>query len=312
VLIAPTAKADAKSKEQKEQSDHGYRTGDRRHPHGNALPLHSITGLLGIVNEKILWATHLSYMNDGAELRYAVGLLRTRVLQLTDDAEGDRLRCLTQLAEWLQHGFIYNHLLFACSFMPNGNLLGQWRAYCPAGKGVSLGFDPNSLMESADDQRFQLVRCVYDIDAHWNLVDDILRVLVATADDLGEAPARERHPTQSYYSAFERHEDRLLSAFARIKHPSFTEEMEWRAVSRVSRELKDPSLRFREGPARLVPYWDFHLKANASGALDLDHVYVGPASEANLSFSAVAALLTNKGANPIHGLSASGAPWRSW
>ena len=272
----------------------------------------SVGGLVGIVETKVLWATHVSFLNDTVEIRHAVSLLQSRIRELASGSTGPRMKLFTQLREWLQHGFIYNHLLFVCSFTTNGNLLSQWRGYCPPGKGVSVGFNADALINAADAQGFYVTRCVYETSAQFSLMDEVLDTILATADDLGEAPPNELHPTQSYYNAFERHEDLLLQTAARIKHQAFAEEEEWRAISKVSRELNDPALRFREGPSRLVPYVEFALPKKSDRALFLEQVYVGPSAEPRLAFSSVDWLLTKNGASPSNGLHASGLPWRTW
>jgi hypothetical protein len=268
--------------------------------------------LVGIVDSKVLWATHVSFLNDAVEIRHAIELLRSRISDLMSEATGTREKCLTQLREWLHHGFIYNHLLFICSFTTDGNLLSQWRGYCPPGKGVSVGFNPDALVAAADAQGFYVTRCVYERQNQVPLMDEILDAIVATADDLGEAPPSKQHPTQSYYGAFERHEDLLLKTAARIKHPAFAEEGEWRAISKVGRKLNDPALRFREGASRLIPYIEFALPCKDKNALSLEHVYVGPSTEPQLAFSSVDWFLTKHGAGPKKGICASRLPLRTW
>jgi hypothetical protein len=272
----------------------------------------SVGGLVHIVESKLLWATHVSFLNDAVEIRYAIRLLESRISDLLARATGSRKTCLSQLKGWLHHGFIYNHLLFVCSFTSDGNLLSQWRGYSPPGKGVSIGFNADAIVDAADMQQFYVTRCVYEPAAQVQLMDDMLNAIVATADDLGEASINEKHPTQSYYGAFERHEDLLLQTAARIKHPAFAEESEWRAISKVSRQLADPALRFREGALRLIPFVEFALPRKDNRMLALEHVYVGPSAEPQLAFSSVDWLLTKNGAGPSKGISASGLPWRTW
>ena len=272
----------------------------------------SVGGLVGIVEKKVLWATHISFLNDTVEIRHAITLLQSRIAELASGLTDARAKPFVQLREWLQHGFIYNHLLFVCSFTSNGNLLSQWRGYCPPGKGVSVGINPDALMHAADAQGFYVTRCVYEPADQCTLMDEVLDKILATADDLGEAPPSERHPTQSYYNAFDRHEDLLLQTAARIKHHAFSEEEEWRAISRVSRKLNDPALRFREGATRLIPYVEFSLPRKCDDSLHFEQVYVGPSAEPRLAFSSVDWLLTKHGAVPSKGLHASGLPWRTW
>jgi hypothetical protein len=156
-------------------------------------------------------------------------------------------------------------------------------------------------MEAADAQRFQLVRCIYQRNKQLDLSDEILDTMLATADDLGEEPPHKRHPSQSYYGAFERHENRLINVAALIKHPAFAEEEEWRALSQVTRDHRDGMLRFRESTARLIPYVEFYLPKKASGAVLFDEVMVGPAPEPALAFTAIDIFLANKSASPTNG-----------
>lgn len=272
----------------------------------------SLSGLCGIVESGVLWATNVHYLNDSAEIRYATGLLRQRARERSADAEGSDLKCLTQLTEWIDHGFVLNHMLFVCSLTPNGNLLSQWRAYAPAGRGVSIGFNPEQLIDAADAQGFFFVQCVYDPNTHKALVDELLNDILRTASDMGEADRMSRHPSQSYYDCFEEYEDYLLTLAAQLKHPAFSEEEEWRAVGQVVRDLRHPSIKFREGRSRLIPYWDFELPRNAAGAISIDHVYMGPCPEPNLSFSSLTAFLMNKAVGPSQGTSNSSIPWRTW
>ena len=47
-------------------------------------------------------------------------------------------------------------LLVAC-FTTEGNLLSQWRSYCPTGRGCSLGFSAEAVLKAANDTAFRLV-----------------------------------------------------------------------------------------------------------------------------------------------------------
>jgi hypothetical protein len=272
----------------------------------------SLSGLRGMVEDGALWATNVHYLNDATEVRYAAGLLKTHAQQRIAEVQGNQLKCLTQLIEWIDHGFLLNHMLFVCSLTPNGNLLSQWRAYCPPGQGVSVGFEPMELIDCAETQGFIFIQCTYDLPTQSELIEDLLRGILETAEDMGESSAAARHPTQSYYDAFEAHEDYLLTLAAQMKHPAFSEEAEWRAISGITRNLKDPSIKFRAGTSRLVPYREFKLPKRASGAINIDHVYVGPCPESNLAMNSLTAYLTNRDANPKQGTTYSQIPWRMW
>jgi hypothetical protein len=245
----------------------------------------------------------------------------TLAIELLEDAIKERLRspdlsskdrkCLGQLSEWLGHGFLSNHLLFTCSFTEAGNLLSQWRAYCPPSAGVSLGFDAQELLNAADAQAFQLVKCIYEQELQVALVNDWIDAVLVTKDDKEEGAPRS-HPSQSYHSHFRANEEAFLKVAARMKHPGFSEEREWRLVSRVGRDLKDSKLKFRAGKTRLIPFIDFEPPLTQSGTLSLYEVYIGPAQDHNISFSSIAWFLTNSGANVSYGVRACGIPLRNW
>jgi Protein of unknown function (DUF2971) len=273
----------------------------------------SLDGLLGISATRSLRATHIAHLNDSNELTLAVELLEGAVAQrlLQGELDPDAHKCLAQLAEWLNHRFLLNHLLFTCSFTEAGNLLSQWRAYCPPSAGVSLGFHADELLEAADAQGFQLVRCIYDREAQTLLLNEWLDLVLATKNDKEDSPSKS-HPSQSYHSHFRAHEEALLQVAARMKHPGFSEEVEWRLVSKIGRDLRDPKLKFRAGKTRLIPFIEFQPPLTPERTLSLCHVYIGPAQDHNISFNAIATFLTNSGAKVSHGIQACGIPLRNW
>ena len=280
-------------------------------PTGTLYHYTSLEGLLGIVGSRTIRATHIAHLNDSAELNHAIELLGHAVANNLSTADADERKCLEQLDEWLCHKFLLEHLLFTCSFTEVGNLLSQWRAYSPPSGGVSLGFNAEELLAAAGCQEFQLTQCIYQRSQQEALVNDWLNAVMATRHDQ-EAPPSKRHPTQSYHGHFESHEQRFLNVAARLKHPTFAEEREWRLISKVGRDLRDPKLRFRAGKTRLIPYVEFMLPVRESNSMSLDQVYIGPAQDHNLSFSAITAFLTNASVRIARGTHASGIPLRNW
>src|SRR3954467_7124540 len=106
----------------------------------------SLKALMAIVSSRSLLATDIRYFNDAAELRHPGNLLRTSIAQRLE-AGTPHARVLTQFNEWTRERLANGHMLFVVSFTANGNLLSQWRGYCAAGKGVSLGFAADKLLE---------------------------------------------------------------------------------------------------------------------------------------------------------------------
>ncbi|ACD89738.1 conserved hypothetical protein [Chlorobium limicola DSM 245] len=273
----------------------------------------SLECLLGIACSKTLRATHIAHLNDSKELMLAIEHLEREVKKRLQNEQlnSEDRKCLVQLSEWLNHRFLLEHLLFTCSFTKAGNLLSQWRAYCPPSAGVSLGFNPQELLVAAEAQEFQLVECVYNQAMQCNLVNAWLDLVLTTKNEK-EEPASKSHPSQSYYSHFRANEEAFLQVAARMKHHAFSEEKEWRLISKVSKSLRDPKLKFRAGKTRLIPYIEFELPLTEAQTLSLGHVYIGPAQDHNISFSAIATFLSNSGARISSGISACGIPLRNW
>jgi hypothetical protein len=199
----------------------------------------SLKGTIGIIESRSLWATDIRFFNDAAELKYTADRLQTTIAQRLEDGDSNA-RLLTQFQGWLSRRITDGHMLYVACFTANGNLLSQWRGYCPIGKGVSLGFHPEKIRSCAAEQYFLIGKCVYDVKTQHRLVASIIDTIERVAEEKGEnADPSKRHPSQSFYDVFEEVEADLLRVAALLKHPSFHEEQEWRTVSPVTTNYVD-------------------------------------------------------------------------
>jgi hypothetical protein len=270
----------------------------------------SFGGMTGIVGSGELRASDIRYMNDSAELRHTLDLLNTHVTQRIIDGT-DRPRLLNQLQEWLSHRVVSGPMLFGASFRANGNLLSQWRGYSVHGKGVSLGFAPEHIQYCANAQNFEVAKCLYEPDKQRKLIAEVVDAIEATADQRGEnLDPTARHPTQSYYDVFEHIEGDLLRIAAILKHPSFEEEQEWRIVSPVITDCHDPSVDFREGWAMMIPFYRFRLQDAQGQHMQLDHVFLGPTNNVELSMNSLELYLERMQTRPRRGVSYCQIPFR--
>jgi hypothetical protein len=96
----------------------------------------SIGVLQPILRDRSLWATDIRFFSDAAELKHLMHGLHAAIRTRTPDER------LTQFSNWLADRLPHGNMIFAVSFSTQGDLLSQWRAYSPAAKGISLGFDP--------------------------------------------------------------------------------------------------------------------------------------------------------------------------
>jgi hypothetical protein len=260
----------------------------------------SLSGLQGIIDSGILRASDIRYMNDSTELRHTLELLRNHITDRISSGT-DRPGLLNKLQDWLSHRVVSGPMLFGASFRANGNLLSQWRGYSVHGKGASLGFSPSHIAHCAHDQGFRVGRCVYDPDRQQSLIEQIV-------DAVENMAANEPSDFESWQGIFESIEERLLCIAAILKHPAFEEEQEWRIVSPAISNCGEAPIYFREGSSMLVPYYAFNL--HDGPRLRLDHVYLGPTNNIDLSMNSLRLYLDKKGVSPTRGISYCQIPYR--
>jgi len=277
-------------------------------PQGVLYHYTTFTGLLGIVQGRVLWASDIRYMNDSAELRHTADLIQTEVRERIDGGHPNP-HLLTQFVDWVSHRITNGHLLFGASFRSQGNLLSQWRGYSVPGKGVSLGFSPDAILRCAEKQQFRVGRCIYEPARQRLLIRQVVDAVETLAGRLamGETTAGER--SGRYRLAFAEIETDLLRIAAILKHPSFREEKEWRIVSPVIANDAEAPILFREGHAMLVPYIEFDLSQGGQ-PLALDHLYLGPTANINISMNSLKMFLEQNGICPKRGIDYCQIPFR--
>lgn len=248
----------------------------------------SLEGLLGIVESCSLRAGDLRYMNDAQELTYFTDLLATAAALITEPAAD--IEILRQLIGWLtsrRHG---SRIVCAASMTEQGNLLSQWRGYCPHGRGVSIGFQAGDLSKTAEAGGFSVGRCIYDPQNQQRIADAVVNAVIAECKARGPASDRDWHPSQSFWGVFGEIEAWIFLVAALIKHPSFQEEVEWRFVSQPISNYGETPFQFRAGSSFLIPFLPMPLPA-IEGRIALDQVIIGPTAEPNLSLQSVSYFL---------------------
>ncbi|MGB4948672.1 MAG: DUF2971 domain-containing protein [Candidatus Competibacter denitrificans] len=272
----------------------------------------SFKGLLGIVDSGVLWASDVRYMNDSAEMKHSADLIREDVTRRM--AEGHHNpKLLNEFLEWISYRITNGHMLFGASFRSNGNLLSQWRSYSALGKGVSLGFSPDHILQCAQKQSFQVGKCIYDPAEQRHLIQQIVDAVeaMAAAHDAANDQAQ-RLATHAYQRIFQKIESDLLRIAALLKHPSFQEEEEWRIVSPVITDYVASPVLFREGASMLVPYFEFKLALTPDQPICLEHIFLGPTPNINLSMNSLTLYLAKKGIRPREGIRYCQIPYRQW
>ena len=171
--------------------------------------------------------------------------------------------------------------LFVACFSEKPDLLSQWRAYCPNGNGYSIGFGYDQLTDQMNVQQFFLAPCIYDVIEQEKLIREL--VDEAFKEALQGAKPNIDTITDECIKKF-------LVVGPVLKHPTFSEEAEWRLVSKWPKYISDPQIKIRDGKSMLLPYFQFKL-AEETGTLPTPSIVVGPNPHMELAILSVKFLL---------------------
>ncbi len=237
-------------------------------------------GLLGILQEKALWATKIQYLNDASEftepIQVAENLLRRLARQSEEPgvryAEAKRevyRRIREDLREWSSVN------ICVASFCAKGDLLSQWRGYGLPGAAYSIGFDAAKLAQTTVGNRFRLQHCTYfEPDDYRSEVQTFIQQVI---EEFGQDSPK---PVQFI--------DRFMTMAAKLKLKCFAEEDEWRIVSDQPLRFDDSRFGFRTGNSMVIPYYAVPLDLSS-----VVEIVVGPCAHQDLAVGAVHGL-TNK------------------
>jgi hypothetical protein len=234
-----------------------------------------------------LMATSVYHLSDTSEVEVAADVL-VRVL----DAEASREGVSIEQAEQLEGvkravrrsrteevGDIdYDGIAGVFCLSEDGDLLSQWRSYCPADGGVAIGFvSENLVSRQKGAQKAELVRCAYRQDDAEGVLRNDRSVYNRT---LVEAVWREITDGGPFMAGLLGHFYRIAT---RIKDGAFAEEKEWRLVTPVVFP-GDMEVRFHRG--RAVPYYPISFDCDWGPDL-VRRVVVGPGRLSDLTFRAL-------------------------
>lgn len=265
----------------------------------------SQAGLLGIVKSKCMWATNVHYQNDAKEFQHALEVSKGVIENLRNgDPPAEEERLLRAMKQTLNSISSIN--IFVCSFSEHKDMLSQWRGYCPRGNGFSIGLDYAQLKPLVEAQGFRFVPCVYAPHEQHQLITELINDVqaefrgdLANLIDIKQAL---RNRSLEFMN-------RMIVLAPIIKHYTFSEEREWRAVS-FPTASNHPQVAYREGVSMLIPYFILNLAVGGASP-PIREVVVGPTPHMTLSTTSVADFITANNIS-IHSVGPSSIPFRGW
>lgn len=259
-------------------------------------------GVKGIIMSKQIWATNILYLNDSSESYHGIKIIGEILNERQINASTNELPFFEALSTF--KGNVLPDDVFVASLTEEGDLLSQWRGYTQVNSGYSIGFDSNQLKRMAldDGPVCHLLKCVYDEDKQKRMINDVI-------DEGLSSWLKAKGEYQESYTPVAAVKDKLGYLAACAKHPSFSEEKEWRIVVAYP---KSQYLKFRFGKSTLIPYLELSWKPVLQVESQLIHsITVGPCPDPKCSKWAINRLLQLSGIqNPR--VEESKIPYRSW
>lgn len=257
-------------------------------------------GLLGILKDREIWATHTQYLSDQREYLHAQELVTNEIDAAIANPQGVGQEQLLQVMKDRIKG-IQSINVCVCSFSEVPDSLSQWRAYSDATSGFAIGFLGSFLAKATAKQNFYLGKCLYTSDEQRTLVRALIQEVLEGEES---SPDPEEYwLTGGYLPAY-------LNRYGTIiKDPAFSDEKEWRVISRPS-SCRNERFRFRPGKSTLIPYYCFPLSGDGL-QFNVHDIVVGPTIHSRQALRAVESLLIQHGLRNVLVIN-SKVPYRNW
>lgn len=237
-------------------------------------------GFIGIFKSKTLWATKIQYLNDSNEYYLAIKIAK-EIINEKIEKEKDLEVKFTYQEFITRTQLITNLNLCVCSLTEQGDLLSQWRGYSRKMGGYSIGFDFEGLKATAEKNRFELVKCIYDESIQREKIELIIKESI---DLMGQDAKYGIHR-----KSINHFENEIMKLAPTLKDSSFSEEAEWRLISLCNTEL----LNFRAGNSMIIPYNTLSLGNKIHIRKMLKEVIVGHTPHTDLAIQATQSFLIN-------------------
>lgn len=286
----------------------------------------SLAGALGILSNKSIWATDVRYLNDPHEFAHALQFAKRFATQIYMEDD-----YLDEFGRMLRHATesVSAEDLFVTSFSETGDLLSQWRGYCPTSGGVCLGFSYEKILEFCHANGFHFEKCIYEHDRQASQVGALVNECSSkfpmpkiSRQSFQSLPTSEQVDAHfSYHESLKEPGNKAQADIAlnwlcaeiadlapRFKNYGYHEEREWRLIAR------DPDFpkRFRVSStgSYYVPYVELPLLAGI-GIDSLKQIIVGPNPNQQRCINSLRMMASQNGFTDIT-LTPSEIPYNNW
>lgn len=271
-----------------------------------------INALKSILTTQKLWMTSHRFLNDTQEFAEGFGVLKksidTFMIQNKTHLKKSTKNAVDEMLKLLE-----NTIVLSVSFSKVGDLLSQWRSYCPSVGGYAIGFDKSLLAPKyeASNSFTLLEECRYDKEEKDRLANVFGKELLQGMDFRDRFLFSKR---QSFYNTLYH----WLLYVISVKNESFKEEQEVRLATYIHKELltldisgmdngthladysdglniySQKRLNFRTKENILIPYYEYQLDIDA-----VKEIIIGPCQNQELAKESLEFFLKNMGLDKI-------------
>jgi hypothetical protein len=271
--------------------------------------LHHYTSLdvvESIVRNRILWATHVNYLNDTSESKLGLKLMADVAREALGLASGTDAQFLDYFLRWIDGRAFEDVSVYILCFSEAHDDLGQWRAYTKYGSGVCLSLSSSMLVARMQAQGWTFQNCRYGQPSQLSWAEAILSRMRREASlKLGSTEASRITRFDEVLGAAM---SDLLQVASTIKHSAFAAERETRFISPMIR-AGDPRIHYRDKGKLRIPYVHFDLGA---APLAVHQIMPGPGADQRSMEARVERLVLDVGVVGPCILGATSIPYREF
>jgi len=275
------------------------------------------TGLTGILDSGVLWASDALYLNDASELQYGIDLgyeVIEDILSTIDAPASVAEAILTRGI--ITRGYETDISTFVTCFCAEGDLLSQWRGYAGGIGGYSIGFDTDRLRAVASNSLFNFQPIIYSPADQRAIFEATLRTpinaVVASHGPRMDAFAADLRSPEGLRRQTEPNGDaesmpvvaevwaHLQFHATSMKAEAFQSEQEQRLVRTIitrMEEIRPYKIDFHSRGPLLIPHIELDAK-EPDGKLPITSVMHGPTPHPDLTAKTLRLLLRKYGYPP--------------
>jgi hypothetical protein len=265
-------------------------------------------GFLGIFENEELWATKIQFLNDNSEYKIATTIARAYIETLMkDEVDENKIFRLRRWDRCLDSFKNSNTCVFSLS--EQGDLLSQWRGYSSSLGGYSIGFKKDVLASFLHSIGFSLEKCIYERKKQEERIHSMMDNLWRKYKDTKE---ENEHKINLMSSSSNEFFSNVHNISPILKDSSFSEENEWRIVSKGGVNFN--RLSFRVGKSMLVPFLKIALPNFEDGLIN--EIIVGHTPHLDLAENATQSCVFKRFPDPHNTarprVLTSKVPFRNW